>query len=167
MEKNPHIVFLIHRQELLAWLMRRLRERDQAEDVVQDLYLRYVGHAGTHVVEDSRAYLFQMARNMLADLVRQRQARPVESLGHDESLLAATPDTAPGPERVAASRSELRRLAACLEQLPEQTQRIFLLNRVHGLSYREVAERLGVSVSTVQKSLARALGHVTERMAPH
>ncbi|RMX03455.1 sigma-70 family RNA polymerase sigma factor [Corticibacter populi] len=167
MAQDPHIVFLGHRQELLAWLMRHLREREQAEDVVQELYLRYVQYASTHVIEDSRAYLFQMARNMLIDLRRQQQARPTESLGHDELVLVSAPDTAPGPEQIAAARSRLRQLVACLEQLPELTQQIFLLNRVHDMSYKEVADQLGVSVSTVQKHLTRALAHVTERMKPH
>ncbi|KKW67447.1 hypothetical protein AAV94_11550 [Lampropedia cohaerens] len=167
MKRDPHIVFLDHRQELLTWLTRRLHAREQAEDMVQELYLRFVQHAAGHHVDDTRAYLFQMARNMLADLGRQQQARATDTHSHDEPLMLAVPDTAPGPEQVAAARSRLRQLAACLEQLPPLTQRIFLLNRVHDMSYQEVATQLDVSVSTVQKHLTRALCHVTEQMKTH
>mgnify|MGYP001809968525 CR=1 FL=1 len=67
-----------------------------------------------------------------------------------------TPAPAP-PERNAAAREEMGSLLDALRSLPERTQRAFLLNRLDGLTYAEIARTLGVSVSTVEKDIIRAL----------
>lgn len=63
-----------------------------------------------------------------------------------------------------AARRRLRQLEGAVAELPERTRRIFVLNRLHGETYQEIADRLGVSVSTVQKHLMRALAHAMFRL---
>lgn len=166
-QESSHTVFLRYRQELLAWLTQQMQEADQARDVVQELYLRYVDHAAAHPVENPRAYLFQMARNILVDMARQQQSRQTDAFTHEEMDAIGMVDPNPGPEQIAAGKQRLRLLVACLAELPELTQQIFILNRVHEMSYREVAEQLGISVSSVQKHLAKALRHVMDHMKTH
>ncbi len=162
---DPQAAFIAHRQELLAWLTHRVKDAQVAQDLVQELFVSFVENPLAASVEDARAYLFQMARNRLVDMARQAAARQTTSVAHED--LAHVVDSAPGPDQSLAGRQRLRQLAAVLGELPPLTQRIFVLHRVHELSYQQVADELDISTSSVQKHLARALAHVMQRMRPH
>lgn len=162
---DPHLVFVSHRHELLAWLSHRMKDAHAAQDLVQDLFVRFQEVAQRQPVHDPRAYLFQMARNLLADHVRQLEARKTTAV--DPQDLQQVIETAPGPELKFAGRQRLVQLTQALQELPPQTQRVFVLVRVEELSYQDAAERLGLSTSSVQKHLARALAHVMLRVREH
>lgn len=149
----------------MAWLTYRVRDAQLAQDLVQELFVQFVENPAANLVQDGRAYLFRMARNLLVDIARQSASRPMATLSDDE--MASIETTAPGPEQMLAGRQRLRHLAEVLAELPPLTQRIFVLNRVDELSYQQVADRLDISTSSVQKHLARALAHVMQRMKPH
>lgn len=165
MVSDPQLVFVTHRQELLAWLTHRVRDAHVAQDLVQELFVRFIEAAALHPVQDARAYLFQMARNLLADQARQQEARKTSSVAPEE--LIHVQDGAPGPDQSLAGRQRLRQLAAALQELPALTQRIFVLVRVEDLSYQQVADTLAISTSSVQKHLARALAHVMAQVRDH
>lgn len=165
MASDPHLAFVAHRQELLAWITQRVRDAHVAQDLVQELFVRFIEAAAVAPVQDARAYLFQMARNLLADQARQQEVRKTASVAPEE--LVHVQDGAPGPDQSLAGRQRLQQLAAALEELPPLTQRIFVLVRLEDQSYQEVAEALDISTSSVQKHLARALAHAMTRLAPH
>lgn len=153
-------LFLAHRRELLAFLTRKLRDAETAADLTQETFLRFVeqGRSGSSaLVTHERSYLYRIAGNLVVDYVRQRR-RDLTDVYPDEEL-TALPDEAPSPERVALGKGELERLRDAIRQLPDRTQRVFVLARLEGLTYREVAERLGISESSVQKHLAIAIQH--------
>ncbi|MDH0865038.1 RNA polymerase sigma factor [Mitsuaria sp. GD03876] len=162
---DPHFVFISHRRELLAWLTHRVRDAHTAQDLVQELFVRFLEAAARQPVQDARAYLFQMARNLLADQARQHDARKTTAV--DPQDLVEVQDGAPGPDRALAGRQRLVQLTQALRELPELTQRIFVMVRVEDLSYQEAADRLDLSTSSVQKHLARALAHVMLRVPEH
>ncbi len=165
MPSDPQATFIAHRQELLAWFTYRLRDTHLARDLVQELFIRFIEAAPAAGVQDARAYLFQIARNMLADRARQQAVRRTDNVAHED--LARIADDAPGPEQTMAQRERLAELAAVLGELPELTQQIFVRHRVWDRTYEQVAAELGISTSTVQKHLARALAHVMKRMKPN
>lgn len=165
MPTDPHLAFVTHRQELLAWLTQRVRDGHVAQDLLQELFVRFIEVAATTPVLDARAYLYQMARNMLVDLARQQDARKTSVVAPEELL--EVEDAAPRPDQSLAGRQRLQLLAAALQELPELTQQIFMRVRIEDQSYQQVADALGISTSSVQKHLARALAHAMARLPLH
>jgi RNA polymerase sigma factor (sigma-70 family) len=144
-------IFLAERERIVRLIGRLVRCRATAEDLAQDAFLRLWGRA---LAGDSRSLLFRTAQNLAIDhlrsgLVRTRHAEAVRR--------EAPPSRAPAPDEAAAARQEIESLLEALRTLPGRAQRVFLLNRLDGLSYAEIADGLGVSVSTVEKDMIRAL----------
>lgn len=165
MSSDPQSIFIAHRRELLAWLNQRVRNVHLAQDMLQELFLRFIETTAAVPVQDARAYLFQMARNMLIDMSRQQDARKTSAVAPEE--LIHIQDTAPGPDQSAAGRQRLLQLAQALQELPSLTQDIFMRVRVQEQSYQQVADALDISTSSVQKHLARALAHAMARLPLH
>src|SRR6185437_5777371 len=92
------------------------------------------------------------ARNLLIDRVRREQVVHIDAVADLDALTIAM--DAPGPDRVAASRDELRHLLAAVDHLPPRCREIFMLGTVEGLGGREIAARLGTTESNVSKQLA-------------
>lgn len=160
--RNLKGLFLAHGRELEEYLSRRVRCAHTAADLTQEAFLRLAQQPVEAGAANARAYLYRIARNLAIDHFRQderRQTRPVPA-----EDLAGMPDEAPPVERATASRQRLALLLRAVAELPPRTQEIFVLNRVEGLTHVEVARRLGISESSVQKHLARALGHAMQRL---
>ncbi|NIF83583.1 RNA polymerase sigma factor [Comamonas sp. Tr-654] len=165
MPSDPQSTFIAHRRELLAWLHHRVHDMHVAQDMLQEIFLRFIEVTAAAPVQDARAYLFQMARNMLVDMARQQEARKTAAVAPEE--LVHIEDTAPGPDQSLAGRQRLLQLAEALQELPPLTQDIFMRVRVHEQSYQQVADALDISTSSVQKHLARALAHAMARLPLH
>ena len=166
MGKDIKALFLAHRRELQAYLTEKLRDADTAADLTQETFLRYAEHrqgGGAAVIHD-RSFLYRTARNLAIDHVR-KQARQRTDATADEDL-ARLPGEGPSPESATDARRRLDRLRAAVEELPQRTRQVFVLARIEGLTHREVADRLEISESSVQKHLAKALQHVMQRLRP-
>ncbi len=150
-----------HGPELGRFLRRRLADSHLAGDLVQDTFVRVIERPDIRVA-DWRAYLFTIARNLLANHVKQESRRRTEPVPHE--WMADIAADAPSPEDAADARLQLDRLRRIVDALPPRTRDIFVLNRVDGLSHAEVAQRLGISESSVQKHLAQAILHVTRQL---
>ena len=161
--KNLKGLFSAHKREIQAYLTHSLQDAELAADLTQETFLRYAEQGdGTATVLSDRSYLFRMARNLAIDHIRRR-VRQRTDLVHEERL-AALPEDRPTPEAMAAAREKLRLLQEIVLELPERTQRIFVLVRIDGLTYAQAASRLGISESSVQKHLADAVQHVMLRL---
>ncbi len=140
---------------LVRYLTRRLGDRDWAEEVAQETFLRALRQRD---LSNERAWLFTVATNLVRDAARQesRRRRHLELLRAEEAgRMVESPATA--MER-AEERAQARR---ALEQLTER-DREALLMRDEGLSYEEIAEALGLSVGSVGTTLARARRRLVE-----
>lgn len=149
-------VFLANQDELLAFLRRKAGPRDQPRDLLHDLFIRMSQSGAVAGIKDPRAYLFRAAANVVIDTARGERDRKEETpLLGDDSL--ASRDPAPDALQTAIARDCLRRLDTALAKLPEETRAMIYLLRIDGLSYDEVAALFGVSKSTVEKRVAKAL----------
>ncbi|TAJ84774.1 RNA polymerase sigma factor [Reyranella sp.] len=159
--KDLKRLFLAHRRELQTYLNRRLRDREMAADLTQETFLRFAEQGSRTTIVDDRSYLYRTARNLAIDHVRRIGRHRTDSTTHDD--LADLPENLPGPEQIVDGRQRLDRLRTIVEGLPKRTRQVFVLNRIEGLTYSEIAGRLGISISSVQKHLASALQHVLQR----
>lgn len=147
-------VFLAQRVTLLRTLQRMVNNPSTAEDLLQETYLRVTRALRDRPIDHLEPFVFQTARNLALDHLRARrvQARTLledvpEALLHNIAAPLGTPE-----EAIHASQL-LEHLSSSLGQLSARQQQIFILSRVHGCSYQEIAEQLAVSLSTVQKEL--------------
>lgn len=155
--------FLDYRNRLEAFIFRIVGCRGVAADLAQDLFLRFWGRP-IERPDDAVAYLFRSARNLAIDHLRAQRIRVSQGAG---ILPEPRVDDSRLPDAVLTARDELRLLDEALRTLPERTRQTFLLHRVHGRSYPEIARAFGVSVSTVEKDMMRALAACKACLTTH
>jgi RNA polymerase sigma-70 factor (ECF subfamily) len=159
-------VYVEIRGELLRFLTARLGDPAAAEDVLQDLWLRLQA-IDTGPVANGRAYLHRAAQNIALDTVRARQrgsARDRQWATAHSGSGAEPVDLSPNAEAGMLAREEAAALASAIAALPEAAGRAFRLHKLEGLSHAEVAERLGISRSGVEKHIAVAMAHLRRAM---
>ncbi|MDR0277149.1 MAG: RNA polymerase sigma factor [Paucimonas sp.] len=151
-------LFVDQRPVLVRMLAKVVGCANLAEDLAQEAYLRVAQAAQGRHIEHLRAFLYQTAQHLAFDHLRsQRSKRRFECPADDSASIAAVAAPQPGPETHVQGQQQLRQLQAVLRRLPERQQRILLLHRLHGLSQSAIAERLDISLSTVEKDLRIAL----------
>lgn len=135
-------------------LMRGRRSAADAEDALHSAYLRLRNLPTEPKIDNVEAFLVRVANNIAIDGERRRafQAdRPIEEIFADSA------DPGPLQDEVIEARIRLRHVEAALAQLSPRTREIFLMHRLDGYKYREIAERLEISQSTVEKHIAKAV----------
>ncbi|HSE60595.1 MAG TPA: RNA polymerase sigma factor [Nitrospiraceae bacterium] len=149
--------------DLQRFLTSRVTCEATAADLTQEAFLRLAQIPNLEAIENLRTYLFRIANNLVIDHHRAR-ARTRCSSPEDESALVEYPDAAATPEAAILAKEELAVVLQALEELSPLCRRIFILNRFEGLPHREIAARLGIHLSTVEKNIARALNHCRQRL---
>jgi len=140
----------------LAQTARRAGRREDAEDIVQESYLKVLRGGPTDRIDNLPAFLSRSIRNLTIDLFRRRGRQAgTETPLDDMSVEAADPVA--DPERTLAARQDLEAIQDAINSLPKRCREAFVLHRFHGLGYGEIAVRLGVSRSSVEKYIIRAL----------
>ena len=149
--------------ELKRVLERKLGNAADAEEILQDAFEKLLRLADRQHIRDLRRYFFTMANNMALNALQHRDVehryRAAQTLAHQDEQ-----HDAPGPERTAVANEDLLRVQVALAALPERTRHIFLLFRSDGLTYREIAEQLGISRKGVEYHLRRAVSAVVAAM---
>ncbi len=135
-----------------AALMRRGRSAEDAEDLVQESWLRMATSPHDMPAPEQAAYLMRTALNLAIDMHRVRALRGEEVEVDNETLVDGRADT----EAEVLARERIERLAVCMARLSDKTRDIFTDILIHGASHAEVAQRHGVSVGTVEKHVAKA-----------
>lgn len=144
--------------KLLKLVARRTRGRGDAEDLLHTAYIRMEQYRSDHVVENPSAFLVRTATNIAIDTYRHEKFWEP----HDEKRDGQRPDNAPLQDEVIAARARLLRVKEGLNKLPARTREIFLMHRLRGLKYREIAVHFGISQSAVEKHIAKAVLFLTE-----
>lgn len=139
---------------LRRYLTRLLGNASEAQDVAHDAYLRVYPTVEQRPPEKPEALLYVTARRLAINRLKRRSISPIGTTEFEpETAAAQTPDVA---QQVMA-RQELSLLEKAIAELPEGCRTVLLLRKVDLLSHREIADRLGIAISTVEKQHARAL----------
>lgn len=141
-------------------LMRRGRTLHEAEDLVQEAWVRMSGHSGQDPPANPEAYLMRTAINLSIDAHRARSVQG-EEVALDDMVLV---DVAPGVEAYLLGKERLARLSVCIGRLPARTRDIFLAHRLDGRSYSDIARELDISVTAVEKHVTKATVMLTSWM---
>lgn len=150
----------------LRLYLRRIAPRDlDVDDLVHDTLVRAMSASTWRQVASPAAFVRAIGRNLIYDLLRRRSVVPLDYVAELDALDVR--DEAADAETVLAGREELRELARLVSALPPQCQKVFTLRKIYDLSPRAIAERLGLSVSTVEKHLVKALRLCSEGLARH
>ena len=152
---------LILSRQLRSKLQRRGAPRDDAEDLIQEAILRFETYRRERPVQNPDAFIARTAMNLAIDESRRRRSSPFADFT-PETLDVA--DSAPGPAEVWDAELRLNRLNAGLAALGDRTRSILLAQRVDNMSYVEIAKREGISVSAVEKHIARGVLFLTRWM---
>jgi len=151
--------FLEHYEELIGTWTRRLRNRSQAEDLAHDTFVRVL-ESDSSAVQQPRAYLHQTARNIAVDGYRREDRR-----GAMESEAIDLSESSTGdPEHYMHAIQLADSIERALCELPVNCRRIFVWQKIEGLTQAEIAERLGLSRNMVEKYMIRTLRHLRDRL---
>lgn len=138
--------------------MRIVRDPQVAEELAQEAYIRALRTLEAAPIDHIEAFLHRTAHNLAIDHERRRKTRSkVEQFGVADTVLDAVADTAPSVEVALIEREQIRAFEQALADLPERTRRIMIMNRIERLTHAEIAERLGISASTVFNELKRGI----------
>jgi len=159
------------RGRLLAYIRRWIADAAEAEDIVQEsLYELVLAYRMMQPVEQAGAWLARVARNRIIDRFRRRSGRPraVEAPGNEEdpggSLADLLPAAAGGPEAEVMRDILLTEIEAALAELPGEQRDAFIAHELDGVSFRELAQRSGVSVNTLLSRKRYAVRYLRKRL---
>jgi RNA polymerase sigma-70 factor (ECF subfamily) len=144
--------------KLRRFLTRRVRDAEEAADLAQDVFLRFVRIAPGTPIQTPEAYLRRIADNILRDRAERASTRlsqlsvPVEE-GYDRS-------TDIDQHRELEAREEFERYRALLQNMKPKTLEIFVLHRLEGLTYKQIGERLRLSEGGVKRHMVKAIAYV-------
>jgi RNA polymerase sigma factor (sigma-70 family) len=157
-------LFAQHRRALQAYFHRRIRTKSDAPDLAQEVYVRMLRVSDTDAIRNPQLYLYTVASNLMKEhAVRDR--RQASCLDIDDASVQQRLGELPSLDSELDASQTAGHLQSVLEQLPVKWRTAVILQYRYGLTYQEIADRLGVSSNMVKKYLAQALGQCRRRMA--
>jgi RNA polymerase sigma factor (sigma-70 family) len=162
------------RSRLRNFIRRRVPDREDAEDVLQDVFYELMeAYRLMKPVEQVTAWLFGVARNRITDLFRTKKREALRSepalatIAEDREVLQLEewlPSPDAGPDALYARSVLLEELEAALDELPDGQREVFIAHELMGYSFKEIAARTGVSVNTLLSRKHYAVLHLRERL---
>lgn len=156
-------VFLTLRRELVAYASKIIGDRVQAEDIVQEAYIRFIpGKAPEQGnVEQPTAYLYRIVRNLALDLKRSRSREQAQQSAPPAWVL---PSHVSDPADICQHSMALDRLALALQAMPEASRTAVEMHRFGGCTLAQIAERLGISLTSAHRLLREALVNLAREL---
>lgn len=146
-----------------AYARKLTHDEADAEDLVQEAYAKVLGVAEWRRLEAPERFVMTIIRNLAFERFRRAKVVGIRQIGVLE--MDSLPDPTPDAYAITSARQELDRVLAAMDRLPEQCRKVLTLRKMHGLSPGQIAVRLNLSVSTVEKHLAKGLRLLTKALA--
>lgn len=166
-EAGQDVAALFHRYKanLLRFCQKHLRNRDDANDLVQDVFYAVTRRADGEFIRRPQAYLFQTAMNLIRDRRDAERCRRIQAhVGLDQVDEVDLVSAAPSAELVVEARQDIESVFQALEELPLEIRSVFVLKRCLGYSYKEIAAELGIPVHRVNMHIVAAVAHLRDRL---
>ncbi len=146
-------------RELVRLVRLNTGAGDEAEDLVQEALVRLAEYSRANEIENPQGFVLRTARNLAVSAYRRDAVR--ERAHADRAVIELLARTPLAQEEALATRQRLETMADAIEALPARAREVFIANRIEGLSFSQVARELGISVSAVEKNMARAIAQLT------
>ncbi len=164
MPADTTAVFIQNRGMLVNYATGLVGSRTQAEDLVQEAWLKFNEAASQQRLAEPLHYLFRIIRNLAVDGQRRQEFesrlfKPTTAID-----LAEAPDEQPTAEAIAVHKDDLRLLSEVLQELPERTRVAFEMHRFEGCKLREIAAVLEISLSAAQLLVVDGVEHCKQRL---
>ena len=170
LEQDQRIAEAVAREQsrLRRFIRRRVPDPLDAEDILQEVFYELVeAYRMMKPVEQVTAWLFRVARNRITDLFRKRkrvEPLPLSADGEALALEELLPSADAGPDAAYARNVLLHEIDAALDELPAEQREVFVAHELLGYSFKELAERTGVSVNTLLSRKHYAVLHLRQRL---
>ncbi|MGE4323530.1 MAG: sigma-70 family RNA polymerase sigma factor [Sphingobium sp.] len=152
------------RRELIHYASRITGNRDHAEDVVQEAYLRFGEMAAKQPLAHPSGYLARIVRNLALDRIWRSRRDEKAFVPNGEATLAQLMSEQPSPEQAALANDMFAHLTAALAELPERTRIAVEMHRFGGAKLREIAEELDISVTVAHELVTKGVAHCRSRL---
>ena len=159
--------YLENEVALKRYLRRFTRSREGADDLAQEAFVRAFAAESGRVIESPKAFLFKVAKNLALNELARQSTAAFAPLGDLEGQEVLEDSSQVAVDDVVDSRERIRLLARAISALPPQCAKVFLLRKMQGLSQKEIAVRLNISVRTVENHVAVGLTRCRAFMREH
>ncbi|WP_443751394.1 RNA polymerase sigma factor [Asticcacaulis solisilvae] len=149
-----------YRDALTRFFVRRTSDLTEAEDLTNELFFRLIRRLNREPVENPQAFLFHAAANLVNDRHRRLKSRQMYAATNPDAKGDGIEDIS--PERVLEGKQALQSVMRLLDGVDKRTRDVFLLHRVHGMKYAELAQAYGISVSSVEKYIMKCLVQIAK-----
>lgn len=146
--------FLEHNTFLKAFLRRFMQRPQDIEDIAQEAFIRAFRTEQEQGVEHPKTLLFTIAKNIALNELRRKSRQVTDYVEECQQMPEASGATT---EEEVLGLEHLELYCSAVDQLPEQCRRVYLMRKVHGLAHKEIAERLNITVRTVERHLAKGV----------
>jgi RNA polymerase sigma-70 factor (ECF subfamily) len=150
-EKTYKSLFDTHSKTLFNFIYYKCGDTEQAEDVVQEAFIKLWNNCSNVIFEKARSFLFTVARNLFLNEVAHKKI----VLQHKSNLAPDRTDET--PEFLLEEQEFMVKLKKVIADLPEKQREVFLLSRIDKKKYSEISDILGISVKAVEKRMSQAL----------
>jgi RNA polymerase sigma factor (sigma-70 family) len=154
--KRIEQTFAKERSKLFGFIRKFVPSKEDAEDILQDVFFQFMNYADIEIIERVNSWLFKTARNRIIDRSRKKKAETfsdtiIENSEDDESF--SIEDFLPSldltPENIVLRDEFREKFEEALEELPAAQRDVFYMNEIDGLSFKEISELTGLSVNTL------------------
>ncbi len=153
------------RKPLMRYVSRYFKKPQEIEDVVQEVFVRVLEAKQRRNTQVNASYLYRATRNLALNTLDKMENKLTDTVGDFESSTVLFESSLLEDDFESRERFEL--FCRAVRQLPLKCQRVFILRRVYGLSQKEIAQRLGISIKTVEVHMSKAIVRCTDYMDAH
>ena len=159
--------YLENEEALKRFLRRFIKSREGADDLAQEAFLRAFAAESDRLIVSPKAFLFKVAKNLALNELARQSTVAIEPLGVSQAQDVLEDSSQAAVDDAVDDRERIRVLARAIAALPPQCAKVFILRKMQGLSQKEIAARLNISVRTVENHVALGLVRCKAYMRAH